>query len=256
MRVATELLPFKLGRRPSAHDPRTLRLAVYTTGDLPKPPAWVNWLSKVEGWPLYGNDRIGDCEPAACAHLIEAWSTYAGAPARVADEDVVGAYSAVSGYDPTSGEHDDGVRSLDMLNHWRRNGIGGHHITAYVSVNVRDHHEVRAATHLFGGLLLGIDMPLSAAVQTRLGHTWRHIDGDNGRPGSWGGHAVHLGAYDARSLTCTTWGRTQRMDWRFWDAYVVEAYAIASPQWINTATGAAPVGLNLAALLDDLHHIH
>jgi hypothetical protein len=242
----------RLGRIQAPPDPRNLRLAAYTTPDLPAPPDAVNWLRKVKTWPMYGNDRVGDCEVCACAHAEQAFSVYgAGSEYTASEADVFAAYSAITGYDPATGDNDTGVRTLDMLGYWRTTGIGGRKITAYVEVNVRDRVEVKSAVALGGGLLVGVDMPLAAGPQFRDRRPWTRVGGADGRPGSWGGHAVHCGAYSPAGLACTTWGRTQRMSWGFWDAYVVEAFVPVSPAWFNQA-GTSPTGLDLDTLLRDL----
>lgn len=73
-------------------------------------------------------------------------------------------------------------------------------------------------------------------------------------PGSWGGHAVPVLAYDSDTLTCITWGAKKRMTWEFLARYCDESYAPLSPDWLN-AHRKTPEGLNLAALQADLHEI-
>lgn len=244
----------KLGWRPAPRDHRNLRLSAYTPEQL-TPPKRVDWLGQVSTWPMYRNDEIGNCEVCACAHAQQALTSYGGGQEHVIDEaDVIAAYSAITGYNPATGEPDPGIASLDMLGHWRSVGVGGRKIAAYVEVNVDDLDEVKTALSLTGALLVGIDMPLSSADQFRAGKTWTAAAGARGRAGSWGGHAVHVGAYDSRYLTCTTWGRTQRMTYAFWRNYVAEAFAPISPDWFNAA-GSSPTGLNTEALLADLQRI-
>lgn len=249
-------MPFALGRKPSPPDPRTLRLANYTTaGDVLTAPRSANWMRRVRTWPLYSNDRIGDCVFAAYGHLTQAWTRYAGTEVTLPEQDIIGAYSAATGYDPTTGAGDDGAVMRDALNFWRKTGIGGRNIDAYVSVDVGNHDEVRYAAHTFGGLAVGIDMPLVAGDQFRKRMWWTPTSGPDGERGSWGGHAVHVGAYSSRSLTCTTWGGSQHMTWGFWDSYVSEAYAVLSPDWLTAAKGVSPTGLDLSDLLADLQRI-
>jgi hypothetical protein len=71
-----------------------------------------------------------------------------------------------------------------------------------------------------------------------------------GAPGSWGGHAVPIVAYDARGLICITWGELMRMTWQFWNAYCDEAYGLLSPDWI--AAGKAPAGFDWQQLVADM----
>lgn len=253
--MTVDLSNLRLGRVPAPRDLRNLRLAAYIPPDLPPPPRRVDYLSRVAEWPMYRNDAIGDCEVCACAHAEQSLSLYgAGREVAVAEPDVVAAYSALTGYNPATGQPDPGIRSLDMLGYWRTTGIGGRKITAYVEVDVDNINQVKTALHLAGALLVGIDMPLSAGHQFVRHQTWTAARGPRAKAGSWGGHAVHCGQFDGRGITCTTWGRTQRMTWGFWNAYVAEAFAPISLDWL-TAAGTTPTGLNLDALLADLHRI-
>jgi len=61
-------------------------------------------------------------------------------------------------------------------------------------------------------------------------------------------------AYDARGLTCITWGQTKKMTWSFWDAYCDEAYALLSEIWAPEKK-IAPAGFDLAALKSDLSEL-
>lgn len=248
-------VPGKLGWVQAPPDERTMRLTPYLAADFPAPPASANWLSKVRSWPLYGNDTIGDCEPVSCAHLTQAWTAYAGREVRIREADVIAAYSRISGYDPATGANDVGCTSLDTLNFWRGTGIGGRKITAYVQLDHTDLDQVRAAISTFGGIIVAALMPRAASEQTHQRKPWTPTTGPDGRRGSWGGHAIHVGAYGKKGLTCTTWGARQRMTWPWWTAYVAEAYAVVSPDWINPATGLCPQGLNVDALMTDLQRI-
>jgi hypothetical protein len=70
-------------------------------------------------------------------------------------------------------------------------------------------------------------------------------------PGSWGGHAVYLVAYDQNTLTCITWGQLKKMTWAWFDKYCSEAYALVSKDWVK-ASGLAPSGFDLVTLEEDL----
>jgi hypothetical protein len=252
--MSTTDLPVKLGWKKGPDDPRTARMSRYLTAALPAPPAAVDWMSQVTAWPMDGNDRIGDCVFAACAHLVQAWTTYANTPVIIPEDVVVGAYAKVTGYDPRTGAGDNGTISLDALNFWRRRGIGPSKITAYVAVDHTNHHAVKTAINLFGGIFLAAELPRTAATQFDRHRTWTVSRAAAGRRGSWGGHAIHCGAYDEDSLTVSTWGRAQRMTWGFLDTYGAEAYAVVSPAWLGP-TGISPVGFDLGALIHDLTQI-
>lgn len=246
----------RLGRKPGPEDPRTLRLATYTTPELLTPPPSLNWMRKVREWPLLGNDRMGNCVFVSCAHLVQGWTAYArGAEYRIPQGEVVAAYSTVTGYDPRSGRNDNGTRTLDALNFWRRTGIGGRKIVAYVKLDHHDHAEVRTAAHLFGGIYIAADLPLAADDQFRRRKRWTVQSGSRGRRGSWGGHAMHLGAYGPTGYSVTTWGRTQSLTTGWWNAYVDEAFAVISEDWLDQAGGLNPNGFDVDAMLADLRRI-
>ncbi len=246
----------KLGWTPAPADPRTLRLSNYTVDrDLPRPPAALDWVGGAT-WRMLANDRIGNCVPVSHANHIQSWTTNAaGTPFQVTESDVIAAYSAISGYDPVTGAGDVGCRSLPALNHWRRVGVGGRRVLAYVQLDHLDLAQVRTALYLFGGLYVAALMPISAQTQFVAGRRWSLTRGAPARRGSWGGHAMHLGGYDRYGVTFVTWGRTQRATNGWWRAYVVEAYAVVSVDWINPASGTSPPGLDLDLLLADLRRV-
>jgi hypothetical protein len=242
---------FRLGKLPRRQDVRTLRLARYVDrAALPLPPPAIDLARPVAEWPMYANDRIGDCTTAAAGHMIEVWTAAAdGFPEEISERAVVEAFERVKLRDPATGE--EGAIELDVLNLWRRFGIGGHRIGAFASVTIHDRELVQIAAYLFGGLYIGLQLPETAQEQSLW--DWTHqLDGP-AAPGSWGGHAVDVVAYDPHSLTVVTWGRLQMLTWSFWDRYCDEAYCILSEDFLRE--GRAPHGFDLAALEADLRLI-
>lgn len=258
--TATRTFKPRLGRLPARHDPRTLRLASYLRPEaLPPAPRQISWAPPGVSWPVMQNDQVGDCTIAAAGHMIECWTgdtrrTASGLPYPqiVPDAEIIAAYSAVCGYDPKTGVNDNGAVVLDVLNYWRKTGIGGHTIEAFVSIDPQNLDHCRLATFLFGGLYLGLSLP--ATAQGSIGDEWsvtprwRWRAADN--PGSWGGHAVPVVAYDPWHVWVVTWGQIQAMTWGFFNLYCEEAWAVLSPDWFAGAK--APSGFDLAALRSDL----
>jgi len=239
----------KLGKLPVRTDVRTLSFARYVdTAKLPPPPPDLDLAQAVPDWPMYGNDRIGDCTTAAAAHMIEAWTAPTrGKAVEVSERAVLAVFDKVKLVDPVTGE--EGAVELDVLTYWRKRGIGGHRIGAFARVPVWDHPLVRDAAYLFGGLYIGLQLPLTAQRQPIW--DWTHSLDGPARPGSWGGHAVDVVGYDRHTLTVVTWGRLQELTWAFWDRYVDEVYGIISVDFLDEA-GEAPNGFDLAALKQDL----
>jgi len=239
----------KLGKKPAHHDPRTLQMANYL--QLPPIPPAQDWTAKAaSNWGMMLNDKLGDCTCAAVGHIIQAWSANVG-PTEIVlpDQTILKAYEAVGGYNPNDPSTDQGAVELNVLKYWRKTGVGGYKIDAFVALEPKNHQHVQAAVDLFGGAYIGLALPVSAQKQA----VWSVPPGGpqgSGAPGSWGGHAVVIEAYDPQGLTCITWGKKKRMTWAFWDAYCDEAYATLSELWAGTKP--APSGFDLAQLKTDL----
>ena len=246
--ATTQIAAQMLGKLPVRTDVRTLSLGRYVDGArLPSSPDAFDETAGIDSWPMYLNDRIGDCTTAAAAHMIEAWTEAGrGDAVELPESAVLDAFEHVKLRDTLTGE--EGAIELDVLRYWRATGIGGHRIGAYARVAVHDQRLVETAAWLFGGLYIGLQMPLSARGQ----QVWDWTGSLSGpaRPGSWGGHAVDVVRYDRNGLTVVTWGRLQELTWSFWNRYCDEAYCILSDDFLEK--GNAPNGFDLAALEADL----
>lgn len=250
----------RLPERPESEAPR-LKLARFLDRDaLPPTPALVDWVSKVSGWGMLGNDSWSDCVFAAVGHMIEAATCYGqGATVKVSLADVLKGYSDVTGFDQQAGPPgrnptDRGTVIQDALSHWRKTGIGDHKILAFARVDHRNLDEVTAALNLFGHLMVGVDFPSAGMAQFDHGQPWDVVANDGG---SDGGHAVTLG-FDASGgpLKAVSWGRAQPLTPAWWSRYVREAWVVIMPEWLD-AVGHAPAGLDLYGLgeaLSELTH--
>lgn len=239
-------MTYRLGRLPNDPTKPRLKLASLLTTQAPMYPENVDYLSRVKSWPMYLNDRLGDCTCATVGHIIQLLSTYGqGNTETITDGQVLEAYEAVSGYDPETGANDDGAVVQDVLNYWRKTGVGGHKILAFAEVDIHDPQTLFAAMNMFGTIYLGIDFPNTAYDQLDAGEPWDVVPGAY----SEGGHAINAGYYDVSDemWKIVTWGQVQPMTQAFWDAYVEEAWVVISPEWFN-AQGNDPTGLNTYAL--------
>jgi hypothetical protein len=239
---------FQLGKLPVRTDVRTLSLARYIDPTrLPEPPAALDLTTHVPDWPMYANDRLGDCTTAAAGHMIEAWSAESsGHSTEITESAVVDAFEHVKIVDPATGE--EGAVELDVLKYWRDHGIGRHKIGAFARVSVHDARLVQTAAYLFGGLYIGLALPLTARDETIW--DWTGSLAGPARPGSWGGHAVDVVGYANDRLTVVTWGALKPMTWSFWERYCDECYCILSADFLHG--NEAPNGFDLAALRADL----
>jgi hypothetical protein len=216
-------------------------------------------LSKnVNAWPMYSNDKIGDCTCAAAGHMIELWSALAtGKQVTPTDRQIVTMYEKVGGYNPHAGSGEDnptdnGAVELDVLSWWRKHSLDGFKIHAFAFVKPTENDHVRQTLQLFDGVYLGINLPKTAEAQ--VGSLWEvpatgpYLDG---APGSWGGHAVNVVAYDPQTVTVVTWGTLQKMSWKFFNTYCDEAWALLPANWKKRA----PVGFDFKLLQADLAQI-
>ena len=184
-----------------------------------------------------GNDTIGGCKCAAAGHLIEEWT--ANLSATVVPPD-----------NPVTHANDSGTAELDVLNYWRRTGVDHHKMEAFVALEPENNDHIRDSVLLFGGVHIGLALPVSAQTQS----VWTApLGGPSGQGalGWWGGHAVPVVAYDNRTLTCVTGGQLKMMTWSLWQTYCDEAYAIPSPYWINSKNF-APNNVNPTTLRAEL----
>lgn len=248
----------RLGRIKPAEPPK-LRLAKYVDEAvvLPATPPTTDFYSDVPSWPMYENDSLGDCTCAAPGHMVQAWSAAAGGLKTMDDADVVRMYWETG--DPPSdsgsagGPTDTGRDEMSVLDYWRKQGIAAGQpwadkITAYAGVEASNLDLVKAAIALFGGVYIGVALPLTAQGQ----QVW-DVVAEPGRdePGSWGGHAVNIVGYDENELVVVTWGGLLKMTNAFFEKYVDEVYAVLSPDFLG-AGSVSPAGFDLAALEADL----
>jgi hypothetical protein len=243
----------KLGKLPAVYDRRTLKLANFIEIDkLPLIPEEIIWSKMITQWPMMRNDEIGDCGIAGAGHLIQTWSANESREIILSDDAVVDAYSLICGYDKQSGDNDNGCILLNILNHWRTDGISGHRIEGFVSVNFLDQKEIMAALYLFGPVYIGLQLPLFAQINPE----WTfppQVEGPD-VPGSWGGHCVIAVDATPDYLSVVSWGKIIKMNWAFFRKYCDESYAVFSPDdWATDGT--APNGFKIDQLRENLKHL-
>lgn len=201
---------------------------------------------------MMGNDHYGDCTCAAAGHMIEEWTANTGSPKTLSDSVILSAYRHFAGDDA-----DAGASMLDVLKYWRKSGIGGDKILGFTQLQPRSTIEVKDSISLFGGCYIGMALPdFVLAPGAGLATTpWvvppQGPVGD-AAPNPQNGHCIPAVGYDERNLYVVTWGALKTMSWEFYQAYMDEAYAVLSNDWINKKLGTAPDGLNLATLQQDL----
>jgi hypothetical protein len=241
----------KLGRKAIKTDSRNLMLRDYLTPGLPPPPPTADWTKGITAWGMMLNDTLGDCTIAGCGHAVQVWTANTGAETTLPDATIQDYYQWWDGYNPGDPSTDNGGVELDVLNRWRQGLFAGHALTAFADPRPANLTEVQQSIALFGGVYIGLSLPMTAQTQD----LWDVAPdgGDDAEPGSWGGHCVFVPKYDERGFTCITWGQPKTMTLAFWNKYCDEAHTLLSPDWL--AAKGSPSGFDQARLLADLKAI-
>jgi hypothetical protein len=197
------------------------------------------------------NDTLGDCTIAGCGHAVQVWTANVGAEVTIPDPTIEKYYEKWDGYKPGQPSTDQGGIELDVLNDWKKGGFAGNKLLAFADPKPANLDEVRQSIALFGGVYIGLSLPITAQKQD----IWDVVPsgGANAKPGSWGGHCVFVPKYDQNGFTCITWGAPKTMTVAFWNMYCDEAHALLNQDWIS-AKG-SPGGFDQAQLLTDLQAI-
>lgn len=235
----------RLPMHPEDTHPR-VKLAPFLDHPLVNVPDSIDYHSKVENWPMYLNDHLGDCTCAGIGHMIEAFTAYASSEVNLDDNSILSLYERF-GYVPGDPNTDQGANEQDVLQSMVDEGIDGHKYSAFAQVDHTNMDHVYAALYLFGSLYLGIQCPQSAQEQFQEGKEWTYV------PGSpiAGGHAITLQGKDHDgTLQIVTWGALQAMNQDFWNNYVEEAWVVVTPDWLE-ANQETPTGLDLQGLMQE-----
>lgn len=238
----------RLGRRAPSNRP-ALHLASLIKA-VPDHPLTVDHLAAVTNWRVLGNDRFGDCGPVSVANsraLVT--KTLAGRESYPTLASVYDLYrrSGNPGFNPVTGDDDNGVDMQTMLGAVAHGGIAGRKAVAYAKVDHRDLDQVKAAIAIFGFVLLGADLQQAQA----RGSIW-----DNA-PASpdWGGHAILAGAYRTGQrfdVGVVSWGQVIGVTDAWWPR-VEEAWAVIWPEACFTRQ--FQQGIDVAALAADYRQL-
>jgi hypothetical protein len=245
----------KLGKQPAKKDDRTLKFEKYLGAAIPAPPTVVDWYKGVTSFGMMENDTLGDCTIASKGHDLQVASLNSTGEITLTDAQAIDYYSLWCDYVPGDPSTDNGGVILDVLNDWRAQKLINHRLLAYAALTPTDQVSVSKAVELFGVVDVGLQLPISA--QEQVGGVWDVASGANGQPGSWGGHDVTMGAYNAIGPIFITWGALQQATWAFLSAYSDELYALLIGMWMGGGPPGsfAPSGFDLKQLQADLNAV-
>ncbi len=200
-----------LGRRPPSNK-RSLRLRDFLiSSGVPAHPIAVDDMGQVQ-FGLDENDKFGVCGPTSFDNLQRlVTGLLRGAPLALTQAQVFQIYRWINPTfdpnadpDPATGQvpGDNGVDLQSMLEQLLAHGW----IVGFAKVDLSSDEEVRAATYLFLGVILGVNLQQAQDAQTDKG-TWTYVRNSP----HWGGHAVMQGAYESADDDVVSWARRVRM---------------------------------------------
>lgn len=234
-----------LGKLPAQPARKQLRLGP-TLSKLPDPPASMDY--GAGEYPMYGNDSVGDCVEAGIGHQVGQMTlTSQGTEAMFTDTDIIGAYSAITGYKPGEPSTDQGTYTQDAMTWWRKTGLKGHQIILFASLDLTDTKALRQAIATFGAVGIGFNFPAYAMDQFNDGQPWT-VQKKNGQIA--GGHYVIATGYDDQYLLTKTWGTQQEMAWAFFAKYADEAWVVLDDEMVGP-DGSFAAGVDLYGLGED-----
>lgn len=182
---------------------------------------------------MFGKDEHSNCVVAARAHqtrrleLIETRRVL-----TITDDEVLMDWSNENGHTRQV------PYALDSLKEWRSSGLrvqGRRYKTAaFAAVDCRDLAHVRTAIYLLHGVGAGFSLPYSVTRHTDARGCRDVARESTEATDPHGGHFVLLTGWDREGPIAITWGRRQRMTWRFFETYCDEAYAVvdALDPWV------------------------
>ena len=236
----------KYGKAPAQPARPHLKLAGERLAALPDPPAEVDH-GRGE-YPMYGNDRYGDCVFAGIGHQVgQITLTSSGSEAMFTDDDILGAYGAVTGFRKDDPSTDQGTYTQDAMSWWRKTGLKGHAIVLYASLELSNVKVIKQAIDVLGAVGIGFQVPAYAEDQFAAGEPWE-VQRGNGQ--ILGGHFVAATGYTATHLKVKTWGAEQLMSWKFFAKYADEAWVVLDDEMVGQAGSFLP-GVDLYGLGED-----
>lgn len=253
-------MSYKLGKLPARKNSVSFRFRDYLSlAKLPTPPTTGGHAAlSSSDKNMFGNDTVGDCTCADVGHATLYWNKEAGKVIKVSTADVLAAYSAITGYDPSktdpvTGDNptDQGADMAVVAKYHQKTGLldesgKRHKIAAYLAITPGNFEELKQSIYLFGACSIGWELPASAMTQFNDGKPWTVVKGSR----IDGGHDTLAIGYDATYLYIVTWGAVQKVAWSFVSKYMDEGIVKLSDEMLKN--GESLEGFNLSALQTDL----
>ncbi len=245
---------FKRGKLPPKAHKKTLHLKDYLgAGMLPNAAkkVWREYKTPENAKSMYGNDLYGCCVWAMLANALISMTAHTGQIVIPTLADALTGYAAVTGF--SAGPpvvNDNGTAITDALDYLRTVGLAGHKILAWAKIDHTNLTHRRIAADLFGGTLVGVQLPADAEDQFDLKQAWE-VTG--AKPDPDAGHAIFHPGYGSEGGDYVSWKRWDQKASAAWESECIdEEYALITEDFINQVTQETPGGLNLAELEVDI----
>lgn len=251
----------KLGKASAVYSAKDLLFTEFVEHKLQLNVAPVNFgveRSKlIQNWGMLANDEYGDCVWAGAAHEHLLWATLGGHKVSFLPENVLSDYAAVTGFDPATGDNDNGTMMRDAMNYRRKTGVldsmgHRHKIGGFCALEPGNWTQLLQALNIFDAVAIGVEVPSSAMDQFRANKPWTVVAGSH----VVGGHYIPVISRPGQLTTkVVTWSRLQSMTQAFYSRYNDESYGLFSIETL--VAGKSPEGFNLAdfrAAISQLAH--
>jgi hypothetical protein len=253
-------MPYKYGRRAPKNAP-ALRFRSFLSGEVPAHPLEEDYLAKLTGWQMLGNDVAGDCNAVTWANMRRLMTATLTTEYYPTQAQVWRFYQTQNpGFDPngtsdTNGpgsQQDQGMDVQTGLEYLHTSGgPDGVKAVAFAKVDHGNLEEVKAALAIFGGLWLGVQVLDANQKEFAEGRPWTDVAGS----AIDGGHAILGGGYTPGDIKFITWAKETEFARSFWDGVVggtplvEEAWVVIWPEHLGTT--AFEEGINQAQLAAD-----
>ena len=203
-----------------------------------------------------GNDRAGNCCECADLRHAEIVQSAMGSAWKPTADMALARYARVAGYDPTTGQPDNGTDATTDMTDWCNKGIAINEqfldIPAWCPVNPGLADHIAFAIDRTGPVLATLALPT----------TWRNLStwasapgtGASWAPNSAGEHRVLIGAYKAAGgpYVVRTWGLDVLASGAWLAAYLLAVDAVPSLAWFNARPELEIVGMPWQEMAADM----
>lgn len=240
----------KYGRLPNDPARPRIRLSRSLTGAIPDHPPATDYLARLSGWQMLGNDTLGDCVAVTWANLRRLTTA-----SLTGIEDYPSMPEVLTVYETQNPDGADNGMDIQTLLEYlvHTGGPDGVKALGFAAVDYTNPAEVKAAIALFGGVWVGFDVLAANETQFDTGQAWDYVSGSP----DVGGHSVLVGGYGTvpgenspqlgADEKFITWAQETSFTDTFWSKQVSECWAVIWPEHLGSKEFLAGVDLQQLA---------